>query len=162
MTEQTTPPPGDAPGLPPAAPAFAPAPSHAPAPGHTPAAYDAGNGPVGQIRGTGVCIALAICTFGIYTLVWYYKVHQEMKNHSGAGLGGGVALLLAFFVSIVMPYLTSSEVGNLYARSNRPAPVSGTTGLWYFPGSFIIVGPLVWFIKTNGALNDYWRTQGAA
>ena len=45
-----------------------------------PAGYSA---PVGQIRGTGVCILLAIVTLGIYSLVWYYKVHSEMKRHSG-------------------------------------------------------------------------------
>ena len=27
---------------------------------------------------------------------------------------------------------------------------------------FILVGPFIWFIKTNDALNDYWRSQGAA
>ncbi|GAB2640648.1 hypothetical protein GCM10027270_31590 [Nocardioides ginkgobilobae] len=40
-------------------------------------------------------------------------------------------------------------------------PVSGATGLWYFPGMFILVGPIIWFVKTNGALNDYWKSLGA-
>jgi hypothetical protein len=25
----------------------------------------------------------------------------------------------------------------------------------------ILVGPFVWFIQTNNALNDYWRSVGA-
>jgi hypothetical protein len=104
---------------------------------------------------------LAIITFGIYSLVWFYSVHSEMKRHSGQGIGGGVALILGFFVGIVMPFITSSEVGGLYARRGQAKPVSGATGLWYFPGWFILVGPLVWFIKTNGALNSYWRSLGA-
>lgn len=118
-------------------------------------------GALGKIRGTGVCILLTIVTLGIYSYVWYFKTHEEMKRHSGQGLGGGIALLLAFFVGIVMPYITSSEVGGLYTRKGQPAPVSGATGLWYFPGIFILVGPIVWFVKTNGALNAYWRSQGA-
>ncbi|MGA8257228.1 MAG: DUF4234 domain-containing protein [Nocardioides sp.] len=118
-------------------------------------------GQIGTVRGTGVCILLSIVTFGIYSLVWYYKTHEEMKRHSGTGLGGGVALLLALFVGIAMPYVTSSEVGGLYKRSGKEAPVSGTTGLWYFPGVFILVGPIVWFVKTNGALNNYWKSLGA-
>ncbi|MGH1561421.1 DUF4234 domain-containing protein [Mumia sp. DW29H23] len=130
------------------------------APG-VPQAYAPGSGPVGKVRSTGVCILLAIVTLGIYTLVWWYKTHAEMKRHSGTGLGGGIALLLAFFVSIVMPYITSSEVGGLYERRGQAKPVSGATGLWYFPGMFILVGPFVWFIKTNGALNAYWRSLGA-
>ena len=85
-----------------------------------------------------------------------------MKKHTGAGLGGGLAAVLALFVGIVMPFLTSGEVGTLYRRAGMAAPVSTTTGLWYFPGAFILIGPLVWFVKTNGALNSYWRSVGAA
>jgi hypothetical protein len=115
---------------------------------------------LGKIRGTGMCIFLSVITFGIYTLVWWYSTHEEMKRHTGQGMGGGLALVLAFLVGIVMPYITSSEIGSMYERAGMRKPVSGATGLWYFPGVFILVGPLVWFIKTNGALNAYWRAQG--
>ena len=118
-------------------------------------------GSLGKVRGTGMCILLAIVTLGIYSIVWYYKTHTEMKRHSNNGIGGGIALLLTIFVGIVMPYLTSGEVGNLYRNKGMKAPVSGATGLWYFPGMFILVGPIVWFVKTNGALNSYWRAQDA-
>jgi hypothetical protein len=144
----------------PAVPAYAPmapAPYGAvpPAPYATPSAVS-----LGKIRGTGMCIFLAVITFGIYGLVWYFSTHEEMKRHTGQGMGGGLALVLAIFVGIVMPYITSSEVGSMYERAGLRKPVSGATGLWYFPGWFILVGPLVWFIKTNGALNAYWRAQG--
>lgn len=115
----------------------------------------------GKIRGTGICILLTCLTLGIYPIVWYYQVHEEMKRHSGNGMGGGLALVLAIFVGIAMPYITSSEVGGLYERRGQRKPVSGATGLWYFPGVLLLVGPLVWFIKTNGALNSYWRSLGA-
>lgn len=143
-------------------------PTHPPAP-PVPAQWGAaspwggptGPGPVGQVRSTGVCMLLFLVTLGIYGLFWYYKVHAEMKRHSGAGIGGGIALLLAFFVGIVMPFLTSSEVGGLYERRGQAKPVSGATGLWSFPGNFILIGPIVWFVKTNGALNAYWSSLGA-
>lgn len=118
-------------------------------------------GTLGKVRGTGVCISLAVVTLGIYSIVWFFKTHSEMKRHSGNGIGGGIAVLLALFVGIVMPYLTSSEVGNLYRNKGMQSPVSGATGLWYFPGMFILVGPIVWFVKTNGALNSYWTAQTA-
>ena len=119
-----------------------------------------GAGQLGKIRSTGICILLMIVTLGIYSWFWYYNVHDEMKRHKGDGLGGAIALILTIFVGIVMPYLTSNEVGELYERRGQAKPVSGMTGLWYFPGMFIIVGPIIWFVKTNGALNDYWASLG--
>ena len=116
---------------------------------------------VGQIRSTGACIGLTIVTLGIYSLYWYYKVHDDMKRHSGTGLGGVVALILALFVGVVSPFFASSEVGMLYERRGQEKPVRGKTGLWYIPGILILVGPIVWFVKTNAALNDYWRSLGA-
>lgn len=79
----------------------------------------------------------------------------------GQGLGGGLALLIAFLVGAVQPFITSHEVGELCTRRGWRPPVSGLTGLWYFPGVFILVGPLVWFIQTNGAINDNWKALGA-
>lgn len=125
------------------------------------AQYAAPQGPVGKIRPTGMAILLCIVTLGIYSLYWYFATHDEMKKHTGEGLGGVVALLLALFVGVVSPYLHSHEVGNLYERRGQEKPVSALTGLWYFPGIVILVGPIVWFVKTNGALNEYWRSMGA-
>jgi hypothetical protein len=81
-----------------------------------------------------------------------------MKNHRGQGLGGAIALILAIFVGIVMPFLTSDEVGKLYEARGQAQPVSAITGLWIL---LPIVGGFVWFIKTNRALNDYWQSLGA-
>jgi hypothetical protein len=140
------------PPAPPATTSYDAAPAYAAAPQ---------TGTVGKIRGTGMCILLLIVTLGFYSLYWFYATHEEMKKHSNQGLGGVVALLLAFFVGFVMPYITSNEVGGLYERQGKEKPVSAATGLWYFPGMLILIGPIVWFVKTNGALNDYWKSQGA-
>jgi len=146
------------PSQPPAGYAYPPPPAGY---GYPPQPQAYGAGALGQTRGTGMCILLTVVTLGIYPLFWYYSVHDELKRHRGTGLGGGLALLLAFLVGFVMPYITSSEIGEAYAARGQAKPVSGLTGLWYFPGIFLIVGPLVWFVKTNGALNDYWRSLGA-
>ena len=118
-------------------------------------------GPIGSVRSTGLAILLFFVTFGIYGLYWYFMAHDEMKRHTGQGLGGGLALVIAFFLGFVSPFLVSDEVGKLYQRAGRPAPVSAATGLWYLPGIFLVVLPFVWFVKTNEALNRYWRSVGA-
>jgi Domain of unknown function (DUF4234) len=118
-------------------------------------------GPIGQVRSTGVQILLFFVTLGIWSLVYYYQTHEEMKRHSGEGIGGVLALVLGFFVGFASPYLLSHEVGGLYERRGQQKPVSAVTGLWFFPGAFILVGPFIWFIQTNKALNDYWRSVGA-
>jgi hypothetical protein len=118
-------------------------------------------GPIGQIRPNGLTILLFFVTLGIWGFVWYYQVHEEMKRHTGEGLGGVIALLVSIIFGIVMPYLTSHEVGRLYERRGQEKPVSAITGLWFFPGIVILVGPFVWFVQTNNALNDYWESLGA-
>jgi hypothetical protein len=140
-----------------------------PPPPPTPATFDppgaptaAGTAPVGKVRDTGTCFLLTIVTLGFYSLYWYYKTHEEMRRHSTNGLGGGIALLLAIFVGIVMPFLNSNEVGQLYSRRGQKPPVTALTGLWVLLlGWFFFVGLIVWFVKTNGALNAYWRSLGA-
>jgi len=117
-----------------------------------------GQAPIGEIRRTGICILLYIITLSIYGWYWYFKRHEELKNHSGEGIGGGVALILAIFVGIVMPFLTSSETGKAYERRGQQPPVTAVTGCWIL---LPIVGGIIWFVKTNGALNDYWRSLGA-
>lgn len=119
-------------------------------------------GPVGQVRSTGVAMLLFVVTLGFYSLYWYYATHEEMKRHSGEGLGGGLALLIGFFAPFVMAFLSPAEVGRLAERRGQQPPVSAVTGLWATLGTLILVGPIVWFVKTNGALNDYWRSLGAS
>ena len=110
-------------------------------------------GPVGKQRSTGIAILLAIVTLGIYALVWVYSTAKEMKDHSGTGLGGGIALLIYFIVAPATFFIHPSEVGGLYKRMGHPEPVSAITGLWIL---LPIAGPIVWFVKVNGALNAYW------
>lgn len=132
--------------------------------------------------------------------VYNYSVHDEMRRHSGRGIGGGIALLLSFVGYVAMPFVTPAEVGSLYLRKGQPAPVNGWTGLWavvpaiggyilqffilfssfattsssndfaaipagFAFGFFIwmaltIGGGILWFTKTNDALNQYWYSVG--
>jgi hypothetical protein len=118
-------------------------------------------GPVGEVRGTALQMLLFVVTFGIWGFVYYFQAHDEMKRHSGYGIGGVLALIVSLFASVASPFLLSHEVGGLYERRGERKPVSALTGLWFFPGIFLLVGPIIWFVLTNNALNDYWRSRGA-
>jgi Domain of unknown function (DUF1707)/Domain of unknown function (DUF4234) len=118
-------------------------------------------GAIGQVRGTGLQMLLFVVTFGIWGYVYLFQTHDEMKRHTGDGIGGVLALLLAFLFWMAAPFLLSHEVGRLYERRGKGRPVSALTGLWFFPGVFLLVGPIIWFVLTNRALNSYWRSFGA-
>jgi DUF1707 SHOCT-like domain/Domain of unknown function (DUF4234) len=118
-------------------------------------------GPAGQVRTTALQILLFVVTFGIWGYVYFFQTHDEMKQHSGEGIGGVLALIVSLFAYVASPFLLSHEVGGLYERAGRRRPVSALTGLWFFPGIFLLVGPLIWFVLTNHALNYYWRSRGA-
>jgi hypothetical protein len=129
--------------------------------GAAPARYARPAGTVGEVRGTGLQMLLFLVTLGIWGYVYYFQVHDEMKRHAGTGIGGVLALVLNVFVGVVSPFLLSHEVGGLYERRGLRKPVSALTGLWFFPGILILVGPFIWFVLTNRALNDYWRSVDA-
>jgi hypothetical protein len=118
-------------------------------------------GPKGQVRSTGLHMLLFVVTFGIWGYVYFFQTHEEMKRHSGEGIGGVLALLLSLFVWVASPFLLSHEVGRLYERRGLRGPVSALTGLWFFPGMFLLVGPIIWFVLTNRALSHYWRSLAA-
>ena len=115
-------------------------------------------GQVGTIRSPLAVILLSIITIGIYAIYWQYASFKELKAFSGEGIGGGLGLLFAILLGIVNVFLLPAEVGGLYARAGQPEPVSGWTGFWVL---IPIVGGIIWVIKTQGRLNDYWEAQGA-
>lgn len=116
-------------------------------------------GPPGQPRGIGFGILMFIITFGIYSLYWVFKTQEEVKNHSGQGVGGVLGLVIYIVVSVVAWFLIPSEVGKMYKLDGREAPFSGWTGLWLL---LPIIGMFVWFIKIQGALNRYWESTPSA
>ena len=100
-----------------------------------PVEESAGSGrPLGQPRGIGFGIFLFIITFSFYGWYWAYKTQEELKQHTGEGLGGVVGLVVWILLSAVTGYTIPSEIGNMYAKDGREKPMTGLTGLWYFPG----------------------------
>lgn len=117
-----------------------------------------GAGAIGKPRSPGIAILLAIVTLGIYTYVWTFKTHNEIKAYSGQGLGGGLGLLVYFLISPVTYFLIPNEIKAMLEAEGRTSPVSALWGLWFL---LPLIGNVVWFLKMQGTLNDFWTSKGA-
>jgi Domain of unknown function (DUF4234) len=118
-------------------------------------------GPTGKRRGILFVLLISLITIGIYTIYWAYKTHEEMKQHTGDGLGGVLGLVIWILISPVSAFVIPSEIGKMYNRAGQASPVTGWTGLWFFPFGILIIPLIVWFVKVQGALNQYWQSQPA-
>jgi hypothetical protein len=118
-------------------------------------------GPLGQMRGIGFGILMYIITLTFYSWYWVYKTQEEMKRHTGDGLGGVLGLVVWILVGFVSAFVIPSEIGGMYRKDGREPPVTGWTGLWLVPFGILIVPAIIWFVKIQGALNDYWEAKGA-
>jgi hypothetical protein len=116
-------------------------------------------GPLGQPRGVAFVIIMSIITLGIYSLYWVYKTQEEIKQHTGDGLGGVLGLVVWIIISPVSAFVIPSEIGRMYQRDGQQPPVTGWTGLWLFPFGILIIPIFVWYAKVQGALNRYWGAK---
>jgi len=136
-----------------------PPPPPVPAPAYgAPVPQMYGPGPVGKVRSTGLCFLWMILTLGIYSFFWMGFVHSELKQHTGRGVGGAIAVIIWLFVAPVMMFLSPLEIGNTQELAGRKPTVSALWGLWFL---LPILGPIIWFVKVNGDLNEYWESMGA-
>ncbi len=118
------------------------------------------DGPLGQPRGIAFVILITIVTLGLYSLYWVFKTQEEMKQHTGDGLGGVLGLVVWIVVGFVSAFVIPSEVGKMYKKDGREPPITGWTGLWIVPGAILIIPIFVWYAKVQGALNRYWESKG--
>jgi hypothetical protein len=117
--------------------------------------------PLGEPRGIGFGIVMFIITLSIYGWYWAYKTQEEVKQHTGEGLGGVVGLVVWILLNAVTAFTIPYEIGNMYEKDGREKPMTGWTGLWLFPGAILIIPGIVWFVKVQRALNRYWESKGA-
>ena len=117
-------------------------------------------GPVGKQRSVLGVILLSIVTLGIYAFYWQYAMFKELKDHTGAGLGGVLGLILAIITGgLTTLFLLPNEVGDLERRRGGAAPLNWTTGFWVL---LPLIGNFVWLVKVQGRTNACWAaTPGA-
>jgi len=99
---------------------------------------------------------LSLVTCGIYGLYWAYVTFEELKQHNGEGLGGGLGALLSWLVAGWL--LVIVEIQKMYQADGRESPVEPIEGLWLL---IPIAGWFLYMNKVQVALNDYWEAKGA-
>ena len=112
----------------------------------------------GVFYSVGLTILLTIVTFGIWAFFWTYRTSEDLKRYNGDGLGGVLAVVILFLVSPVLMFTIPNEIKNMYERDGRQSPVSAIWGLWFL---LPLIGNIVWYVKVQPALNDFWRSKGA-
>jgi Domain of unknown function (DUF4234) len=133
------------------------APAAPPPGGEQPAVYSPGAsyGPIGKRENIGLQVLWSFLTLGLYGIYWAYKCHEEIKVHTGDGVGGPVGAVIYFFVGIVTLFLLPIEIQKMYERDGRQSPVRAATAFW------ILLFAIPWYVKCQAALNDYWEAKGA-
>jgi hypothetical protein len=134
-------------------PAMSPSPEYAAgAPGPVPRQVG------GAYYSTGLVILLTFVTCGVWGALWTYRTSEDLKKHNGTGLGGAIGVVLYIFVSPVLMFTIPNEIEQMYRRDGRPSPVSAVYGLWFL---LPVIGNIIWYVKVQRALNDYWLIKGA-
>jgi hypothetical protein len=112
----------------------------------------------GVFYSKGLTILLMIVTLGIWGFFWTYRTNEDLKRYNGDGLGGWLGVVIYFLLNIILMFTIPNEIKNAYERDGRSSPVSALWGLWFL---LPIIGHIVWYLKVQGALNDFWRSKGA-
>ena len=127
----------------------------------------AGSSERAKIRNPLAPALLPFVTFGIYTLVWYYKINKEMaemgkaRNTEELGTSPGTSLIAVLFgwVIIVPPFLSFY---NTWKRKVAAERLTGQEGMEAGLGFLlsILIGPVGHYLLQRD-LNDVVQAQAS-
>ena len=106
----------------------------------------------------GLVILLTIITFGIWGALWTYRTSEDLKKYSGDGLGGVLGVVVYIVLSIVLMFTIPNEIKNMYERDGRQTPVTALWGLWFL---LPLIGNIIWYLRVQQALSEFWLSKGA-
>lgn len=112
-------------------------------------------GPIGQQRSIGKQILLSVVTLGLYGVYWAWQSHEDISQHTRAGITGVVGVLIYFFAGFVTLFLLPIEIKRMYESDGQTSPVGPATAFW------ILLFGVPWYVKCQSALNRYWASKGA-
>jgi hypothetical protein len=106
----------------------------------------------------GLVILLTIVTLGIWGAFWTYRTSEDLKKYNGDGFGGVLGLVIYIVFSIVLMFTIPNEIKSMYERDGRESPVTALWGLWFL---LPLIGNIIWYLKVQQALNEFWTSKGA-
>ena len=112
----------------------------------------------GVFYGTGLVILLTILTLGIWGIFWTYRTSEDLRKYNGDGLGGVLGVVIYLLLSVVLMFTIPNEIKNMYERDGRQSPITALWGLWFL---LPLIGHIVWYVRVQRALNDFWLNKGA-
>jgi hypothetical protein len=104
-------------------------------------------------------ILLEIVTCGIWGIFWTYRTNEDLKKYNGDGLGGVLGVVIYLLLAVVLMFTIPDEIKKMYERDGRESPVSALWGLWFL---LPIIGNIIWYVKVQSSLNEFWVSKGAA
>ena len=113
----------------------------------------------GAYYSPGLVILLTIVTLGIWGIFWTYRTSEDLKRYNREGLGGGLGILVYILLAVVLMFTIPNEIERMYQRDGRKSPVGTLLGLWVL---LPFAGLIVWYVKVQKALNEFWASKGAA
>lgn len=112
----------------------------------------------GPLNNTGLTILLTIVTFSIWGAIWTYRTSEDLKRYNGDGLGGVLGVVIYILLSPVLMFTIPNEIEKMYQRDGRQSPITTIWGLWFL---LPLIGNIVWYVKVQSSLNDFWRAKGS-
>lgn len=98
-----------------------------------------------------VWLGLPLITLGVYHLVWYYKIHNELRQyderqHNLSPLGSMLVLLLLGW-TIVAPLISYYNTGEAIAKAQRAAGVPVTCSPIASMLLYFVFGLNTWYMQ---------------
>jgi len=122
------------------------------------AATESPYGPIGKPRSVGLTILVTVVTFGFWTWLWSYWNGEELKKYHSDGLGGLAYLLFTIFFLPITMFLMANEVERMYTDAGEEPRITTLWGLWFL---LPIIGNIIWYVRIQNAINEFWQARGA-